>query len=165
MSNIFSHIKFLLLCLLFISHIHAVEPQQKQLLSPNETLVLLEKIKPYAIVFGEGDREVHTFIDPYCPVSQRHLTFIFEDRERTFKRNTYYFYLYEIKRRNSKEMIQTILSAESRKQTLKAVMVDDDIVFLEENSDVDDEIRKIENAAQQIGVYKRPYIIIDGKVQ
>jgi len=166
MSNIFSHIKFLLLCLLLTSHIYAIELQQpQQLLSPNETLVFLDKIKPYAIVFGTGKREVHVFIDPYCPVSQHYLSVVFENRKRKFRKNTYHFYLYEIKRRNSKEMIQTILSAESRKEMLKTVMVDNDIVFINEESDVDEEIKKIEKTAQQIGVYKRPYVLIDGKVQ
>lgn len=149
----------------FHSALYAADPQQKQLLSPETTLIQLEKIKKYAIVFGAGGREVHVFIDPYCPVSQRYLSSIFENRERMFKRNTYYFYLYEIKRRNSKKMIQTILSAEEKEKMLKAVMVDDDIVFLKENSNVEDEINAIAESARQIGVYKRPYIIIDGRAQ
>ena len=156
----------MLLSLFFTSHIYAIEPQQpQQLLSPDETLSVLEKIKSYAIVFGEGKREVHVFIDPYCSVSQHYLSTLLKSPEQRFKKSTYYFYLYELKSEDSKEAIQTILGADNKKEMLKAVMVDEDIFFMDEEHDVEAQINEITKAAQQIGVYKRPYIIIDGKSQ
>ncbi len=168
MSNLFSNTLFLLFALFLTPHLHAIEPQEpQQLLSSAETLAVIEKIKPYGISFGNGKREVHVFIDPYCSVSQYYLSTIFEKRERNFKKSTYYFYLYELKSKDSKEIIEEILNADNKEQALKAVMLDNDIFFLEgeEESDVKDEISAIAEAAQKIGVYKRPYVLINGKVQ
>ena len=167
MNNLFSNTLFLLLTLFLTPHLHAIEPQEpQQLLSSADTLAVIEKIKPYGISFGNGKREVHVFIDPYCSVSQYYLSTIFEKRERNFKKSTYYFYLYELKSKDSKEIIEEILNADNKEQALKAVMLDNDIFFLEgEERDVKDEINAIAEAAQKIGVYKRPYILIDGKVQ
>ncbi|MGB5965718.1 MAG: hypothetical protein WBF77_00190 [Sulfurimonadaceae bacterium] len=165
MSNLFSNTLFLLFALFLTPHLHAIEPQEpQQLLSSAETLVVIEKIKPYGISFGNGKREVHVFIDPYCSVSKYYLSTIFEKRERNFKKSTYYFYLYELKSKDSKEIIEVILSADDKEETLKAVMLDNDI-FFDKERDVKDEVNAIAEAAQKIGVYKRPYIIIHGKVQ
>ncbi len=158
-------IKLLLLSALITQLLCAVEPQPKQLLSPQETIDLLETIKPYGIVFGNGQREVHIFIDPYCPVSQHYLSSIFTHQERQFRQNTYYFYLYALKHGESKVMIETILSSEHKKEMLKAVMVEQELIMEEENTTVEKAINAIAKAAQQIGIYKRPYIIINGKVQ
>ena len=49
-----------------------------QLLSPEETLKTLDAIKPYAIRIGHGPKEVHSFIDPYCELSQMYLKFVYE---------------------------------------------------------------------------------------
>ncbi len=157
--------KLLLLFTFLTQLLFAVEHQPKQLLSPQETINMLETIKPYAIVFGQGDKEVHAFIDPYCPVSKHYISALFEHQETRFKQNTYYFYLYALKHGDATTMIQTILSAEDRQQMLKAVMVEEDLIFEEENSSAENAINKIENVAQKIGVYKRPYIIINGKAQ
>lgn len=164
MSNLFSNTLFLLFALFLTPHLHAIEPQEpQQLLSSAETLVVIEKIKPYGISFGNGKREVHVFIDPYCSVSKYYLSTIFEKRERNFKKSTYYFYLYELKSKDSREIIEVILSADDKEETLKAVMLDNDI-FFDKERDVKDEVNAIAEAAQKIGVYKRPYVLINGKV-
>jgi len=165
MSNLFSNTLFLLFALFLTPHLHAIEPQEpQQLLSSAETLVVIEKIKPYGISFGNGKREVHVFTDPFCSVSKYYLSTIFEKRERNFKKSTYYFYLYELKSKDSKEIIEIILSAEDKEETLKAVMLDNDI-FFDKESDVTDAINAIAETAQKIGVNKRPYVLINGKVQ
>ena len=164
MNNLFSNIFFLLLSLLVTTHLYAIEPQKsQQLLSPHETLLLLEKIKPHAIVFGKGEQEVHIFIDPYCPYAQKHLSLLLEKSEQRFKENTYYFYLYKLKQKDSKEAIQTILSAEDKREILIDIMVNDDF-FIDENLDVETKIRAIADVAKKIGVNKRPYILVDGKL-
>ena len=165
MNNLFSNTLFLLLTLFLTPRLHAIEPQEpQQLLSSAETLAVIENIKPYGISFGNGKREVHVFIDPYCSVSKYYLSTIFEKRERNFKKSTYYFYLYELKSKDSKEIIEIILSNEDKEETLKAVMLENDI-FFDKEGDVTDAINAIAEAAQKIGVYKRPYILINGKVQ
>lgn len=158
-------IKLLLLFTFVTPLLFAVEPQPKQLLSPHETINLLESIKPYAIVFGDGKREVHAFIDPYCPVSQHYLSSLFNHQETRFKQNTYYFYLYALKHGESKAMIETILSSEHKEELLKAVMVEQELIFEEETTTMNNAINAIAKAAQQIGVYQKPYIIINTQVQ
>lgn len=140
-------------------------PEKAQLLSPEETLVLLEDIKESAIVFGEGDKEIHTFIDPYCSMSQRYLRFIFERKEVMFKKYKIYLYLYELPRKRSKEAIRTILSSDYQQIMLKQIMLDHADVPPEDNGDADDIMEEISDVAEQIGVFKRPYILINGKVK
>lgn len=165
MALFLNPLKLLFLFTFFTQFPCAAELHSKQLLSPHETINILETIKPYAIVFGEGKREVHAFIDPYCPVSQHYLSSIFTHQKRQFEQNTYYFYLYALKHGESKAMIETILSSEDKKEMLKAVMVDQELVFEEENTTAGKTVNAIAKTAQQIGVDKRPYIIIEGKGQ
>ena len=163
--NIFlSFQKILLLSSFFLFQLYAVEPEHKQLLSAQETTVLLKTIKKHAIVFGKGEQEVHIFIDPYCPFAQKYLSLLLEKSEEKFKENTYYFYLYKLKQKDSTEAIQTILSAEDKKKILINIMVDDDF-FIDENLDVEVKIRAIADVAKKIGVNKRPYILVDGKLR
>ena len=157
-------IKFFLLTSLFISQLYALEPEHKQLLSPKTTLLLLETIKEHAIIFGKGGQEVHVFIDPYCPFARKYLTLLLEKSEQQFKENTYYFYLYKLKQKDSTEAIQTILSAEDKREILIEIMVNDDF-FIDENLDVEAKIREIADVAKKIGVNKRPYILVNGKLQ
>ena len=93
--------KILLLTSLFLFQLYALEPEHKQLLSPKATLLLLETIKKHAIVFGKGEKEVHVFIDPYCPFAKKYLSSLLKKSEERFKENTYYFYLYKLKQKNS----------------------------------------------------------------
>ncbi len=163
--NIFlSFQKILLLSSLFLFQLYAVEPEHKQLLSPKETMLHLETIKEYAIVFGRGEQEVHVFIDPYCPFARKYLSLLLEESEEKFRKNTYHFYLYKLKQKDSTEAIQTILSAEDKQKILVNIMVHDDF-FIDENIDVEVKIRAIADVAKKIGVNKRPYILVDGKLQ
>jgi len=156
--------KVLLLTSLFLFQLYALEPEYKQLLSAKETMTHLKMIKEHAIVFGRGDQEIHVFIDPYCPFTQKYLTLLLENSQQKFKENTYYFYLYKLKNGDSTEAIQTIMSAENKKEMLLAIIIDDDF-FIDENIGVEAKIAAIALAAKKIGVYKRPYILVEGKLQ
>jgi len=163
--NIFlSFQKIILVTSLFLFQLYAVEPEHKQLLSPKDTLLLLETVKEHAIVFGRGDQEVHVFIDPYCPFTQKYLALILENAQQKFKKNTYYFYLYKLKNGDSTEAIQTIMSADNKKEMLIAITIEDDF-FIDENIGVEAKIRAIADVAKKIGVNKRPYILVNGKLQ
>jgi hypothetical protein len=146
-----------------VSTLFSAQLQMQQRLSPQATKQILESIKPYGIVFGNGEREVHVFIDPNCPVSRQYVTSLFDHHQKRFKENTYYFYLYKLKDQDSAEIIQTLLGADNKPQMLKAVMVDDEIFLPEDEPSVDKIVDKIREAAEAIGVNKRPYILIDGE--
>lgn len=151
---------FLAPCCLLSTTIH-----KPQLLEPKQILEVLNTLKDNAIVFGTGDNEIHTFIDPYCELSQRYLSFIFSKKDRMFSKYTFYFYLYELKGKNSFNMITTILSSEYKDTALKTVMIDHLEIVPDDNGDAQDDIDEIEYAAKKIGVFKRPYILINGRVK
>lgn len=140
----------------------------KQLTTPKETLLLLEELKDDAIVFGNGKKEIHSFIDPKCSVSQRYLKHLIRKKKKLFKRYKIYLYLYELKRKKSANIIQNIFDSDFPDILLKAIMVDKNIKLSEFDEDLDDEdinskMERINQVAKKIGVYKRPYIITNGR--
>lgn len=149
----------------FIVTFGSADERVMQKLSPQETLKVLEGLKDKAIVFGEGESEIHTFIDPYCELSQRYLSFIFAQQERMFKKYKFYFYLYELPGKNSSQVIEQILSLELKDVALKSVMLQHQQLCETGEGDSQEAINSISGAAQTIGVFKRPYIIINGKVK
>jgi hypothetical protein len=135
--------------------------------SPVETIELLEEIKEHAIVIGNGTKEVHSFIDPKCSMSQRYLAYLYKRGKKMFKRYTIYLYLYELKRKKSGKIIRNIFDSEYPATLLKAFMVSK-IPELDLDEEIDDNeieyrIDEIRDVAERIGVYKRPYIIVNGR--
>jgi hypothetical protein len=143
------------------------QPSAHQLTSPEETLVLLEEIKGEAIVIGSGPKEVHSFIDPYCSMSALYIQHLLKNQERMRDKYTVYLYLYELKRKNSVAMIENIYDAEDKLALIKQVMVEKQTMQVERigDVDIDEKIAHIAKVAQKIGVFKRPYIITNGKGQ
>jgi len=142
-------------------------PKEKQLVSPEIAIELLETIQNSAIVLGSGKKDIHVFIDPLCSMSQRFLKLIYKRNNKIFSEYTIYFYLYELKSKKSKKHILNILSAESNERMLRAIMLGKEEFDLKDIEDEKSEksFDKIAEIARQIGVYKRPYIMINGKVK
>ncbi|MBU1927418.1 hypothetical protein KKG77_00285, partial [bacterium] len=128
-------ILFILISLFFISSLYAKAPEKTQLLSPSDSLALLETIKTKAIVFGDGDKEVHTFIDPLCSMSQLYLKFLFDKSDVMFKKYKIYLYLYELDGKHSEQTINTILSSEYKNTILRSVMLNKEDIILEDIND------------------------------
>jgi hypothetical protein len=159
-------ILFILISFFLVSSLHAKMPEKMQLLSPSDSLALLETIKANAIVFGEGDKEVHTFIDPLCSMSQLYLQFLFEKSDVMFKNYKIYLYLYELEGKHSEQTINTILSSPYKNTILKSVMLNKEEIILESiDDDTAENVHKIAEVAKKIGVFKRPYIMINGTVK
>ena len=144
-------------------------PKEKQLVSPAVAIELLENIKEDAIVLGSGEIEVHTFIDPLCKMSQRYLALLYKRNYEMFSQYTIYLYMHEIKSKKSKKHILTIMNAKSSERMLNTIMLEKDMTQLTSRSRYSGESRRtfeeIANVAKKIGVYKRPYIMINGKVK
>jgi len=148
------------------TELEAKSSHKKQLTSPKETIKLLETIKSEAIVFGNGKREIHSFIDPLCSMSRKYLKFLFKNQKRMFKKYRIHLYLYELKRKNSKNIIRNIYDSEEYAGLmLKEIMLNNaKIDSYEINDDfIEDKIEKIEEVAKKIGVFKRPFIIANGR--
>ena len=154
-----------LLFIVYLIPISGAQLAKKQLLTPAKTLDVLKEVQQYAVTFGNGPEVIHTFIDPYCELSQRYLSFIFKKQERMFSRYTFHFYLYELPGKDSTEMIHAILASDFQQTMLKAVMVDHQQIDVSGDDDSDDAVEAIEEVAKKIGVFKRPYILINGKVK
>ncbi|RLA58644.1 MAG: hypothetical protein DRQ78_11660 [Epsilonproteobacteria bacterium] len=142
-------------------------PKEKQLVSPAMAIELLETIKKDAIVLGNGKIEVHTFIDPLCKMSQRYLALLYKRNYEIFSKYTIYLYMHEIKSKQSKQHILSIMDAKSPERMLNTIMLDKDMSqvtsrYIMENRRT---FEKIANVAKKIGVNKRPYIMINGKVK
>ena len=142
-------------------------PKEKQLVSPEVASELLETIKTDAIILGSGKIEVHTFIDPLCKMSQRYLALLYKRNYDLFSKYTIYLYLHEIKSKKSKKHILSIMNTKSSERMLNIIMLDKDMSQL--TSRYSGKSRRtfqdIADVAKKIGVYKRPYIMIDGKVK
>jgi len=158
--------KYIIILLLLVMPLMGA-PKEKQLVSPEVAIELLETIKNNAIVLGGGEKEIHIFIDPLCSMSQRFLKLIYKRNNKLFTKYTIYLYLHEIKSKKSKKHILNIIGAKSDERMLRAIMLRKETFELR---DIDDEKSKktfneIADVAGQIGVYKRPYIMINGKVK
>ncbi len=142
-------------------------PKEKQLVSPSVATELLETIKTDAIVLGTGEIEVHTFIDPLCKMSQRYLALLYKRNYEVFSKYTIYLYMYEIKSKKSKKHILSIMDATSSERMLTSIMLTKDMSQLKYRYSGKNlrTLDKIANVAEKIGVNKRPYIMIKGKVK
>jgi hypothetical protein len=142
--------------------------ERLQKLPPEEVKAVLGTIKHTAIVFGSGPKEIHSFIDPKCEMSRRYMQFVMGNKA-MLERYTYYFYLLELKRLDSEGYIGYILESETPKKLLLSVMLDD---YKPDNAQeylpsesTETTMHEIIDAAERIGVYKRPYIIFNGKAK
>jgi hypothetical protein len=153
---------FFFLCLsLFAKEI----PQKVQLLEPLETIKLLEDHQEYAISIGEGETKVFAFIDPKCSMSQMYIKKLYEQDGRMLKKYTVYLFLLHLNGKHSEQEIETLLTTEMPELSLKVVMIQNQTILYEVADDaVLEKIETIEEIAKKIGVYKRPYIIMEGKV-
>ena len=142
-------------------------PKEKQLVSPAVALELLETIKTDAIVLGNGKIEVHTFIDPLCKMSQRYLALVHKHNYEMFSQYTIYLYMHELKSKKSKKHILSIMNAKSSERMLNTIMLEKDMSQLTSmySGESRRSFQEIANVAKKIGVYKRPYIMINGKIK
>lgn len=143
------------------------DPAKKQLLSPQETLNVLDGLDRDAIVIGHGKKVVHAFIDPLCPLSQMYMRHLYEHRDRMFEKYSIHLYLLELHGKHSGGLIRNILASDRPEEILKCVMVNHDPYVPEpvKSAPVEETVQEITRAAEKIGVYKRPYIIINGKAK
>lgn len=159
--------KYIIIILFFLVTSLMGAQKEKQLVLPDVAMKLLETIKSDAIVLGNGKQEVHTFIDPLCSMSQRYLKLLYKRNNKIFSKYTIYLYLYEIKSKKSKKHILNIMNAESSERMLRAIMLGKEEYELKDIKDEKSKkiFNKIAKVARKIGVYKRPYIMINGKVK
>jgi hypothetical protein len=113
------------------------------------------------MVYGEGSKKVYVFVDPKCPHSQDFISMINENAKmRSIYR--YYIFFYELKRFQSHPLIAAIYMSPIPLQRMLEVMVGHREMPADHPADgrVEDKIAEIARVAGEIGVSKRPYLII-----
>lgn len=154
---------FILILLLLISPAgaeHAKTPKQPK--KPLAVVMpLLQPIRNDAMTLGKGPIDVYVFVDPKCPRSQEFVAFIAES-DKMRRRYRYHFYLYELPRFHSGGIINAIYAASSPLKTMIGYMTQSlKLVPKKASGMTAAKIARIEAVAQNIGVYKRPYLILN----
>lgn len=130
-------------------------------MSNKEITSMVRPIEPLAMQYGEGAIKAYVFVDPKCPHSRDFISMIHENQKmRGIYR--YYIFFYELKRFNSHKLIGTIYTAKSPLESTLEVMVRENEPNVLEtlSSSIEEKINRIESVATEIGVNKRPYLII-----
>lgn len=130
-------------------------------LSIQQKKALLEPIEKHAMVYGEGSKKVYVFVDPKCPHSRDFISMINESTKmRSIYR--YYIFFYELKRFQSHSLIASIYASPVPLQRTLEVMVGlkETETTHAPGAKVEEKITEIAKVAEEIGVSKRPYLII-----
>lgn len=146
---------YVLLLILGVADSFAAELSTKRMVS------MIRPLEQYAMQYGEGDIKAYVFVDPKCPHSRDFISMIY-DNEKMRGIYRYYIFFYELKRFNSHKLIGTIYSSSSPLQKMLEVMVGGKELELlpSLSSQVEEEIGDIDHVATELGVNKRPYLII-----
>jgi len=146
---------YVLLLMLSFADSFAAELSIKRMVS------MIRPLEQYAMQYGEGDIKAYVFVDPKCPHSRDFISMI-HDNEKMRGIYRYYIFFYELKRFNSHKLIGTIYSSSSPLQKMLEVMVGGKELELlpSLSSQVEEEIGDIDHVAAELGVNKRPYLII-----
>lgn len=147
--------------LLFLETIAAAAASEHPKKPFSVLMPLLEPIVPDAMLLGHGPVDVYVFVDPECPHSREFVTFIAESAKMQ-SRYRYHFYLLELPRFHSQEIINAIYAAPSPLEAMIAHMTKQTrMTPVESQGAAAGKIARIKAAADTIDVYKRPYLILN----
>ncbi|MEJ2499590.1 MAG: hypothetical protein P8Y65_00390 [Campylobacterales bacterium] len=130
---------------------------------PAAALPLLEPLKRDAIEIGEGAKDAYVFVDPKCLKSADFLDAIRENATLR-KQFHYYIFLYDMPQAPSEEVINAVYTAASPKEAMFTYMLEHKRLSKETNETpaaAQERIRRIKKAAEQIGIDKTPYLIVN----
>lgn len=138
-----------------ITDSYAAEPSMARMVA------MLRPVERYAMQYGEGNIKAYVFVDPKCPHSRDFISMI-HDNQKMRGIYRYYIFFYELKRFDSHKLIGTIYASSSPLQKMLEVMVGGkEIEQLSVFSpQIEEEINTIDGVAAELGVNKRPYLII-----
>ena len=128
-------------------------------LSYDVSFPLLKSIHNDAIVLGSGEKVLYVFIDPLCPHSRKFITMITKN-PKMLSKYQYHLFLYSIPRMKSTDVVSAVYMSSNPIETLLHIMVEDKIRYDKGNKMTQARVNRIAIVAQEIDVYKRPYIFI-----
>jgi hypothetical protein len=144
--------KTLLFIILLFVNLPAVEDRQ----------LLMDSIMKDAIRIGHGPNTYYAFVDPLCIKSQRFISMI-NERKDLQNKNSYYIFLYRLKKFDSDASIHYIYQSHHPLAALKEIMIDQDydqVEMIEVQKETRNKVTHIADIAQQLKMKRRPYLLI-----
>lgn len=153
-------IKVIILSLCLIgSVLFANEQKGHKQLPYDQSLSLFQSIDDDAIILGSGEKIIYVFIDPLCPYSRKFITMVSKNPIMTSKYQ-YHIFLYSIPRLKSTDVVSAVYMSPHPLETLLEIMVEDKLHSDKGSDKTSSMVDRIANVAEQMDVYKRPYIFI-----
>lgn len=144
---------------LMATMLFANEQKEHKHLSYDVSVSLLTSIHNDAIILGSGKKLLYVFIDPLCPHSRKFITMITKNPMMLLKYQ-YHLFLYSIPRLKSTDVVSAVYTSSNPIETLLEIMVEENVYTEKGNETTKAKVNRIATVAQEIDVYKRPYIYI-----
>lgn len=146
---------FCLICAM----LSANEQKEHRHLSYELSVPLLQSVHNDAIILGSGKKIIYVFIDPLCPHSRKFISMVSKN-PKMLSKYQYRILLYSIPRMKSTEVVSAIYVSTNHIETLLKIMVEDKVRYDKGNTMTKARVNRIQTVAEEIDVYKRPYIFI-----
>lgn len=137
----------------------ANEQKEHRHLSYELSVPLLQSVHNDAIILGSGKKIIYVFIDPLCPHSRKFISMVSKN-PKMLSKYQYRILLYSIPRMKSTEVVSAIYVSTNHIETLLKIMVEDKVRYDKGNTMTKARVNRIQTVAEEIDVYKRPYIFI-----
>ena len=151
--------RLILTLFLITGTVCADEQKVHRHLSYPASVTLLQSIESDAIILGKGKQKVYVFVDPLCPHSRKFITMVSHNRTMLSKYR-YAIFLYSIPRLKSTDVVSAVYMSPHPKDTLLQVMVEGKVSSAEGDEGTTEKISRINTIAEEMDVYKRPYLFI-----
>lgn len=153
-------IKAIIITLCMISSVLLSNEQSTHKHLPYEvTLSLLQNIDSDALVLGKGEKILYVFLDPLCPHSRKFITMVSKN-SKMLSKYQYHLFLYSIPRMKSKDVVSAIYMSQHSIKTLLEIMLKEKVRYDTGSESTKARVARIAKVAEEIDVYKRPYIFI-----
>ena len=137
----------------------ANEPKEHKNLPYDVSFSLLKGIDNDALILGSGKKVLFVFIDPLCEYSRKFIVMVSKN-PKMLSKYQYHLFLYSIPRMKSTDVVSTVYLSEHPIETLLQIMVEDKVAYDIGNEMTKARVNRIATVAEEIDVYKRPYIFI-----
>lgn len=141
------------------SVLFADEQKEHKHLPYDVSFSLLQTIDSDALVLGSGDKILYVFIDPLCPHSRKFIAMVSKN-PKMLSKYQYHLFLYSIPRMKSTDVVSAVYMSPNAMETLLEIMVKEKMTHDKGNQITKAKVDRIAKVAEEIDVYKRPYIFI-----
>lgn len=141
------------------SMLYANAQKEHKHLTYDQSFSLFQTIHNDAIILGNGKKIIYVFLDPLCPYSRKFITMVSKN-PKMLSKYQYHIFLYSIPRMKSTDVVSAIYMSSNPVKTLLQIMVDEKVRYDKGNANTKAKVHRIDNVAEQMDVYKRPYIFI-----